>query len=610
MSYYLKILKDHPIGFWQMDDVAINPTFDFNDILDRFDTYQDLLDAYNQYGEINYIATDSSGCGNDGLFVGDFINSQQHFPLSPGGQYSIDITSTKSVEFPIINSYYKQNSPGGFATKYYSDNDFTLECWVSLEISTNNLTTILADPIKNIGIFYQNGNIVFKLDSEYIEYTLPFINKTFHIVCVYSINKAYIYIDGELVVTKTISSNPFTNTEILLQTGPTANSADIFLIDDIAVYRYGLSQFQILEHYADKGYTIPSQIVSPDNGEIFDFYDDALRTMFKYSYPLNKSWEYFLTDDLLYNNSENYIQINKTDSAISKEVIIEDIITLPTGITMDSSKIEWFGDNGITVETSIDGETYEICNNGETIPQYSYDNFSDQRLLYIKITITSEDASKYLPKLYNLYIYFYNQQILYSKNGGGYLSKIDDLNYYLGSESYPILSKDKRNGLLVPANSGFNINMPYDIKSVEFFYTPFSISKSGLFKSDNSEYSWNQNGSINKTNIDSIYVNGVDVTLETAVSDIFTANNLYHVVINFTEASQGIAVFNYKSSGSVKSLYQYMSFYKFALDLNKIIDHYNLYSGKSTYRTTGITLALSENSTNLYNNDWLVIQNS
>ena len=38
MSYKTKILKDHPIGFWQLDDVAVNPFFDFTDILDRFNT--------------------------------------------------------------------------------------------------------------------------------------------------------------------------------------------------------------------------------------------------------------------------------------------------------------------------------------------------------------------------------------------------------------------------------------------------------------------------------------------------------------------------------------------------------------------------------------------
>lgn len=610
MSYYLKILKDYPIGFWQLDDVAINATFDFNDILNNFDTYQDLLDNYSQYANINYIATDSSGCNNNGLYVGDFNNSIQHFPLSPGGQYAVDISSTKSIEFPITNSYYKNSAEGGFATKYYNDNDFTLECWIDPEIVTNNLTTVFGDAENEIGIFWENGNIIFKLDQDQIEYTIPFISKTFHVVCVYSVSNAYIYLNGEMVASKLLSNNVFTNNSILLKCGPTEDIQDILLADDFAIYRYALSPVQILDHYQDKSYTIPSQIVNPDNGEIFEFYDNGLRTSFKYSYPLNKSWQSFLTDDLYYDEIENYIQIVQTDTAASKEISFVDIISMPTGISMDSSKIEWYGDNGIIVESSLDDITYEECKNGEAIPQFTNADFSEQRFVYLKVTMTSSDTSKYLPRLYSLSIYFYNDQIMYSQNGSSYLSKIENLDYYLGLNKYPIMKKDIRNGILAPINSGFYINPSQEYKSIEFFYTPFAISKSGLIKSNNTEYSWNQNGSINKSNIESIYVNGQDVTTETNISSIFVANNLHHVVINFTTADSEVFTINYKDSGSVRSLYQYMSLYQDNLTFNKIIEHYNLYTSKPAYRTLGATITMSENTVDLYNNDWIVVQNA
>jgi hypothetical protein len=81
-------------------------------------------------------------------------------------------------------------------------------------------------------------------------------------------------------------------------------------------------------------------------------------------------------------------------------------------------------------------------------------------------------------------------------------------------------------------------------------------------------------------------------------------------VINFTSPISGLVTINYKSTGSIKALYQYMSFYKGLLDYNKIINHYNLYASKQSYQTTGSYMVLSENSVDLYNNDWLVIQNS
>jgi len=616
MSYRLKVLKDNPLGFWQLDDLAINPSFDFTDILEKFDTYQDLLDAYQEYGNINYFAEDSSGCANYGLYVGDFNNSSKHFPLSPGGNYSVEITSDKSINFPIVNSYYKENASGGFGTASYGDNDFTLECWVSTQINDTALTTIFADNSKGIGIFYEKGNIVFKLDQERLEYTLPITNKAIHIACVYLVTEAHIYIDGNLRVSKLISSNPFTNTEILLTTGPTEDAADKFLIDDVAIYRYGLSNTKILDHYSNDSYTSPVQISQVDNGELFEFYDTDISKVFSYSYPFNRSWQELITEDLYYDQTNQYIQIKKGEALTSKVVVLQDTIYLPAATTMNSSKIDWFGDNGIVVETSSDGVNYSTCANGESIPQYKSSQFNSSRVLNIKITITSTDISKYLPKLYYLNISFYNNQIMYSKNGSGYVSKIENLDYNLGSNKYPVISRDPRNGVLVQSNSGFNINIAELKQSIEFFYTPYSLNKSLLISSilngggASSEYSWNTNGSINKTNIDSIYVNGVDVSAQTLISNIFKVNDIHHVVINFTAPIYGVVTVNYKSSGSVKSLYQYISFYNGLLDYNKIINHYDLYTSRQSYQTSGSSITLSENSVNLYNNDWLVIQNS
>jgi len=616
VSYSLKILKDSPIGFWQLDDVAVNPTFDFNDILEHFETYQDLLDGYDQYGNINYFAEDSSGCSNVGLYVGEFNTNLKYYPLSPGGQYSIEINSSKSIEFPIINSYYQNNATGGFASVNSADNDFTLECWIHPHINTNSLTTIFADASNNIGIFYQNGNILFKLNNFTVEHTLLDNRKTTHIACTYSVTEARIYIDGELKTTKQIIENPFSNNNLLLKSGPTQNIQDTFLIDDIAVYRYALSEKQIFEHYINEGYTIPSQIVEPDNGELFEFQDTDISKAFSYSYPLDRSWEEVINEDLYYNEKEQYIQIKQTESSDSKTIVIEDTIYLPAAVPLDSSKIEWHGSNGISVETSTDGENYYSCINGESIPQYTKSTFDNSRVLNIKITISSSNSSRYLPRLYSLSINFYNNQIMYSKNGNSYISKIDDSDFYLGSKKYPILSNYSKNGILVPSSSGFNVNLFESKKSIEFFYTPYSLDKSLLISSiadgDGvaSEYSWNQNGSINKTNILSIYVNGEDVSSETLISNIFTVDDIHHVVINFTEPIYGLISINYKSSGSTKALYQYMSFYQNNLIFNKIINHYNLYTSRERYQTTGSSISMSENSVSLYNNDWLVIQNS
>jgi len=579
MSYYYKVLKSHPIGFWELDDSTTE-------------------------------AIDLSGCGNNGTYTGSLPSETKIMPMVSGGLYSAKITSLSNIEFPIINNYYAQSSSNGFGTTDTADNDFTLECWILPKISSENLTPIFIDSSNDLGIAWQNNNIIFVVGSETLEYTVPEHNKSIYVVCKYSVNLASIYLDGNLVVSKIISGNPFENTEVLLKSGPTQDSDDEFLIDNPAVYRYSLSEKQIKDHYLSNQNTTPIQIAYPDNGEIFNIYDNGMRTSFTHSYPKDKSWEYFLTEDITLDRLENYIQLSKTDLLETKEVILEDVISMPSGMLMDSSKIEWDGATGISVYTSLDGVSYEQCENGHPIPQYTYSDFSEQRFFYLKIIVSSTDSSKYLPKLYSLSINFYSEQIAYSKNGGSYIYKIDNLDFSLGKEVYPILSMNNLNGLLVPNNSGFKVSLPYETNSIEFFYTPNSILKSLLVSATETEISWADNGSISKTNISKIYVNGEDKTTESNISDVLNSGYLNHIIIVFEEPISQEVVFNYKSTGSQKSLYQHITLYRDPIDQNKAISHYNLYTGRSVYTSTASAISVTESSTNVYNNDWVVIQNS
>jgi hypothetical protein len=579
MSYYYKILKDHPIGFWELDDSTTE-------------------------------AVDLSGCGNNGAYTGNLPSQTKIMPLVSGGQYSAKINSLSNIEFPILNDYYAQSSSGGFGTRDTADNDFTLECWILPKISSINLAPILIDLSNDLGIAWQNNNIIFVIGSETLEHTVPEPNRSIYVVCKYSVNSASIYLDGNLVVSKAISGNPFENTQLLLQSGPTQDVGDEFLIDNPAVYRYSLSEKQIKDHYLSNQNTVPIQIAYPDNGEIFNIYDNGMKTSFSYHYPKDKSWQYFLTEDLTLNRSEEYIELSKTNLLETKEVILEDVISMPSGIPMDSSKIEWIGSAGISVYTSLDGVSYEECKNGYSIPQYTYSNFNEQGFFYLKIVITSTDSSRYLPKLYSLSINFYSEQIAYSKNGGSYIYKIDNLDCSLGKEVYPILSMNKLNGILVPNNSGFKVALPYETNSIEFFYTPSSILKSLLLSSAGTEFSWADSGSISKTNISKIYVNGEDKTAQSNISNVLNSGYLNHIIIVFEEPISEEVVFNYKSTGSQEGSYQHIALYKDSVDQNKAITHYNLYTGRSVYTSTASTMSMTENSTEIYNNDWIVIQNS
>ena len=587
--------------------------------MNTYDTYQEFKDDFSTYSDvISNVIFDHSGCGNNGIYQGDLVNI--FLPLTSGGSHAAKITNTNYMTVPTTFDYYGSTASGGFGNKYTSDNDFTIEAWIYPNIPTTNLTTIFADPVSNVGIFWQTGNIIFKLNSEILNYTVPYFKKALHVAVVYSVFEMIIYVDGKAVASKNLTNFTFTNTSLSLQIGPTAHATDSFIVDDPAVYRYALSATQILNHYNDNGFLPPIQIAYPDNGQLFEFYDNSINSQYRYSYPADRSWEYFLTSDLYYNRDDNAIEMAYSQSGVSKTVYLTDLVTIPLGITMDSSKIEWYGDNGIMVETSIDNSTWVQCMNGESIPQYKLNSFNSSGFVYLKITLSTTDNSKYLPKISNLTLSFYNDQVMYAQNGGSYMSTFADLAgisdpaISLGPNKYPILSRDYRNGIRVPANSGFYINSNIPVKTIEFFYTPDAITNSGLISSISnngyaaSNFSWSS-GTISKTNINSIYVNGVNKSSATSISNVFTSKDLHHVVITYTNSIYGPLKFNNASGVGVGSLIQNIALYEDQFTGTQISNHYDLYLGRASVICQDSTISLTENSAQAYNNDWLVIQN-
>ena len=158
-------------------------------------------------------------------------------PLVPGGTQASKITNSASITLPITYDYYGSTISGGVADENTSDNDFTLEVWIHPRFTTSNKTPILADATNNIGLFWEKGNIVFQLDTERIDYTVPTTGKSFHIVAIYSVSSMILFVDGKQVANKTLSNFKFTNSSFELNIGPTLSSSDSFLVDAPAIYR-------------------------------------------------------------------------------------------------------------------------------------------------------------------------------------------------------------------------------------------------------------------------------------------------------------------------------------------------------------------------------------
>ena len=622
MSYKSVVLSDHPLSYYPLDDLTTaDNLLSFTDLLAQYSSYQDVLDNFSSYSNIyGDVIYDYSGLNNNGNYIGD---PESHIlPIVVGNSRSTKITSSNSTTYTLGYDYAGNQYTDHFATEYSSDAEFTLECWLYPKISSSNVVPIFADNSNNIGLFYDKGNITFKLDSKSVSCTAPNIDTVMHIVAVYAVNAAYIYINGNLETSVSLTDFAFTNSQCNLQSGP-APAGDYFLINSLATYRYALSYNQIISHYNEAQGLTPIQIVHPENGELFRVYDNSPTLIYKYSYPGNKNWDYFTTTDLSYNQNEKSMSIAYVSAGGSKTVVIDDFISIPVSGTMDSSKIEWLASSGVTVSISLDGTTYTSCTNGGVIPGYEIGNFSSAGQLYIRITMTTTDASKYLPKIKNLIISFYNNQLLYAENSSSYITTLEGVSGVSEFDiSYPneyseVLWRSSKNGIKTIQDSGFMLNTNNPVGTLQFFYTPSSLNDNGLINiSATNGYSaanlyWHNSGAVSKTNILKIYVNGVDKTSQTNVSNIFKAGDLHHVLIVFSSLVSGQIKFGNSAYGSVPGLFQNIALYPAQFDATKAQDIYNLYIYKDyeIYNASpSSSVSMTENSVSYYDTDWLVVQ--
>jgi len=615
MSYRDTVIANYPITYLRSNNVTATGFATYQDMLDNFDDYADVIatgpGAYSSL--IGNAIIDESPCANDASYLGDIQTNLM--PIIPGETYGMKVDVDSYIVLGIVNDYQGTLVNGSaFGTVYNSDNDFTLSLWVRPKITSTGLIPLLADPINGIGLYYQKGNIVFKLQNEIIEYTLPYLDRSFYVAATYTGSYMNLYIDGDLKSYKELNAFSFTNTAVNLQSGPTA-SGEYFLTNGIAVYRYALSAPELQNHMSEAIGVPPIQIVAVENGRLFELQDTNASSTFQFSYPANKNWSFLTTDGVAHDTVLNNLYMTKTDAAVSKTVEVYDYIMIPSTENMDSSKIEWSGDNGVAVYSSLDETNYTQCTNGGVIPGYSLSSFSSTRNLYLKFVFTSTDASRYLPKLEYLIIKIYNNHQEYATNSAEYFSTLEGLsgvsNYdaTIGNNLFPALIRDGRNGVRTFSGSGFYITPVSGVRALEFFYTPLTLTAGGLFTGPAS-YTWNQSGVLSSSGINWIYVNGVDKTTATNVSQLFEAGETYHVVMGLTSTTTDPIKFSHTPLGSVPARYQNIALFESILLQSKALGHYNLYIGNDAVLVNAGSFSMTESSTEYYNIDWTVVENS
>lgn len=570
MSYYVSVIKDSPIGFWKLDEVQ-GPT-----------------------------AYDYSGCQNNASYI-NFVHNDI-FPLVSQGSFGTIIDENSYIEYPIQYDYYGSQSGNSFATEDTSDNDFTLEVWFNPK-NLNSETAILGGTI-GVGIFWDKGNILFSLGTEELNYTLPNPNKTIHIVAIYKKGSMSLHVDGYLVRFKKLNNFKFSNSSLLLQSGPCV-AGDSFVIDAPAVYRYSLNENQIRSHYIKANSVSDSQIASINGGNIFRATEKHQSETDKFIFPSSKNWQYMLGSDLSYDETKNsiYLSANKTYGSFVEA------ISLSVRKNYISSKIEWLGSYGVKVYCSTDESSWTECENGSSLP-----DINNKKIIYIKVDFESTDSNVYTPELYYLNIFFYTEKKLYSHNGVGYIEAAPGEDIDISNKEYSVLNRAKNNGIKCKS-SGFKLNILEDILDLEFILTPESLGSGYLLYNltENTEYSlsWASGGLISMPGVSELHINGQDASGATDISQHLNIGEPNHIFIKLEGPITGDIWFNVKHSGGVSSenlpnnLYKNITVYN--NNNSSPLANYNLYLGNNSVQVEDSSLTLSELDTLTYSPDWINI---
>jgi hypothetical protein len=144
---------------------------------------------------------------------------------------------------------------------------------------------------------------------------------------------------------------------------------------------------------------------------------------------------------------------------------------------------------------------------------------------------------------------------------------------------------------------GFSLNSIPAVSCIEMIYTP-QYNQNVLFSGATKKYEWDNTGLITKTGISSIYVNGIDRTADTNVWNFLVVDTPHHIVINLTSTDTNIK-FNQNQNDSKSGLghmYNNVAVYESTLSVNRILNHYLLYTGNTINQINDTSFSIVESS--------------
>ena len=169
------------------------------------------------------------------------------------------------------------------------------------------------------------------------------------------------------------------------------------------------------------------------------------------------------------------------------------------------------------------------------------------------------------------------------------------------------------NGIRPKSGTGFDLTTSSSVKSVEMLFTPLSLAANTLLYTSSgttTRFAWNGSGAISKANISKVYINNVDVSTATNITNYLVAGEPHHIVLVLTNAVTSTLKFNYETAGGPSNLYKNIAIYPAELIAGTVSTHFDLYFGKPVNSTVESAITLTELQPVYYNNDWIVLQST
>ena len=182
-----------------------------------------------------------------------------------------------------------------------------------------------------------------------------------------------------------------------------------------------------------------------------------------------------------------------------------------------------------------------------------------------------------------------------------------DFNYHVGKYSNSIISQSKENG--IKTLSGGIKSVGITARSVEFMFNPSGLGQTCLLDLGGARYSWSGAGSITKTGISSIYVNGVNLYSQTSISNVFNSGIWHHVVITLSEDQTDTLYLNQSKTGTLigpDNSFAHLGIYDYDMS-TKAISHYRYLTSRVSEATLSDSISIGSDSYSGYNVDKVVL---